>query len=223
MGDLKKENSKIIWGVIATHALVFWFVSSGLPRSMVTWKQIVEEVPALAPAGLAFAVVGVIHLMLLGLLPRNLKESIVHWRLRDPLPGGRAFSRYAQRDSRINWSVLTTLGAKPDDSPASQNRTFYAISKQVENDRGVQNAHRAYLAARDAALLNFFAMLFLPVMAAFVVKNLGVPLCYLATLLVAFLGSAIAAQNYAIRFVENVLAAVSVPHRREGDALTEIT
>ena len=69
--------------------------------------------------------------------------------MKDILPGHRAFSVFAKSDPRVNVDVLRTkLGALPL-SPIDENRVWYRLYKQCENEPSVIDAHRRYLLSRD--------------------------------------------------------------------------
>src|SRR5690606_15254291 len=96
---LKGQNSTWIWTVVAADAVALaGFAFPSVADQITSW---------LASARLAGASLApVIVLLLTSILPTELKEALVFWRVRDVLPGHRAFSVYAQKDPRIDLNRL---------------------------------------------------------------------------------------------------------------------
>jgi len=87
------------------------------------------------------------------LLPRPFKEALVFWRLRNRLPGHRAFVK-AKSDrydlERVtNYQVLASL------SGDHQQRLFYQIYKKHREEPTVAHCNFRYCAWRDTASLFF--------------------------------------------------------------------
>ncbi|EHP42302.1 hypothetical protein OR16_15274 [Cupriavidus basilensis OR16] len=62
----------------------------------------------------------VVVLLLTGLLSHEAKARLVYWRIRNPLPGSQAFTKYAPADARTDMKALArNVGALPTD-PASR-------------------------------------------------------------------------------------------------------
>lgn len=154
--------------------------------------------------GLA-AVGGLILLVLQELVPRSVKEVLVFFRLRDRLPGCRAFSVIAARDPRIDPVELGVLLPSKTMTGVEQNALWYRWLKSVEADPAIADNHHRFLALRDAAVLLFLLGLTSPFLACISAQHsrwfiLG------AAFLGAYLVTALAARNSAIRLVANVIA-----------------
>ena len=74
---------------------------------------------------------------------------------------------------------------------------------------GVLDAHKSYLAARDIGIINLILFVLLPGFSWWATSHLERVATYAAALLVSYLMIAFAARVYAVRFVQNVLAAAS--------------
>ena len=155
---------------------------------------------------LIFLSLSLASLALDGLFPKKIKETVVHRRLKNPLPGSRAFSQIAQQDTRIDLQTIKAkYGPLPSD-PLEQNQVFYKIYKTCAETVGVKDAHKSYLLFRDLA----FDAYILSILATFYTAFLGAgfrkaALVLLCGVLTGFLLSLIAT-NFASRFVSNVLA-----------------
>jgi len=210
--SLKQQNAWLIRAVLAIHALAFGYVAFGdganlaLPLDDVALDHVGK---ALAPGASALAAMALAKLVLLGALPSRLRDSLVHWRLRHPLPGARAFTRIGPADLRVDMAALAARhGPLPSDA-SEQDRAFYKIYRTVANDVGVLDAHRSHLAARDICVINVLVMILLPGLAFWACGDLERVEIYSVGLFLAYVVTAFAAQTYARRFVENVLAAAS--------------
>ena len=77
----------------------------------------------------------------------------------NPLPGSFAFSRYAERDTRIDLSALRRIVHPWPIEPRDQNTQWYRLYKSVEVEPAVTNAHRHFLLARDYSSIAFLMLL----------------------------------------------------------------
>lgn len=133
------------------------------------------------------------------------KAVIVFWRIRNPMPGSRAFSVHAPADARIDLGALEkNVGEFPNDERA-QNSMWYRLYKLVENDVSVLESHQSYLMFRDIAAMSALLILLVP-LALFLFGNkppvVGLSAAFFA---VQYLIAAVAARNSGVRFVQNVL------------------
>ncbi|WP_244125874.1 hypothetical protein [Burkholderia gladioli] len=139
------------------------------------------------------------------LLSHSQKAILVFWRLRNPMPGSRAFSVYAQTDTRIDVDALKKkVGAFPSDE-RDQNSTWYRLYKQVENEVSVLESHQKFLMFRDIAAMS---LLLVPLVAfgLFLFGNTFTAIAWSAMVFaVQYLIAVLAARNSGIRFVQNVL------------------
>lgn len=155
---------------------------------------------------LIFISLSIASLALDGLVPKHVKEKIVHRRFNNPLPGSRAFTRVALNDSRIDMDAIEAKYGPLPTAPAEQNKTFYKISKSCHDAVGVKDAHRSYLLFRDLSFDTYILSLFATVCTA----SFGMGVAKSMLVLAAGIGAAfllsVIATNFANRFVCNVLA-----------------
>lgn len=145
-------------------------------------------------------------LLLTGPLSHEAKARLVYWRLAHPLPGCRAFTKYALADARIDMKALAkNVGALPTD-PGEQNAKWYKLYRLVSDDAAVAHAHRLYLMYRDMAAMSLFLVPLVP--AALWYAGAVSASRWIAGGLFAlqYVLCAISARHSGARFVCNVLA-----------------
>lgn len=151
-------------------------------------------------------VLPVLVLLLVNVLPHEVKSSLVFWKFRDALPGCQAFTRYAPRDQRIDMAALKkNVGAFPT-APADQNARWYKLYKQVPADPTVRDAHRHYLMYRDMAALSLPLIVLVPAALYFTGLAPAAQWSAAALFLVQYILTALSARWSGVRFVCNVLA-----------------
>ncbi|QQN73888.1 hypothetical protein [Croceicoccus sp. YJ47] len=202
--SLKRQNMK--WLVLLAGADVlatFLFVAPELARGVTLTELGVGRV-------LSTAVLPVVVLLLVNVLPHEVKSSIVFWKVQDALPGCRAFTRYAPRDQRIDMTALKkNVGPFPSE-PAEQNAKWYKLYKQVPTEPNVRDAHRNFLLYRDMAALSLPLIVLVPVALHFVGIAGGAVLLAGALFLIQYFLTALSARWSGVRFVCNVLAVHSI-------------
>lgn len=151
------------------------------------------------------AVGGLILLVLQEVVPRSVKEVLVFFRLKERLPGCRAFSVIAVRDPRIDPLELGVLLPSAPMSGVEQNALWYRWLKSVESDPAIADNHHRFLALRDAAVLLCVLGIASPFLAFLGPQHLGWFVLG-GAFLAAYLVTALAARNSAIRLVANVIA-----------------
>lgn len=180
-----------IIGAYIASATAMGFDPSALPRSL------------LQPLGVA-GLAGVLMLVFQEMLPRSVKEVIVFWRLRERVPGYRAFSTIAPQDSRVDPTELAVVLPDRTLSAAEQNALWYRWLKAVEADPGIADNHHRFLALRDCAVL--LLLLALVSLIGCFVLDMDRGLIIAAVCFGSYLLVGIAARNAAVRLVGNVIA-----------------
>ena len=155
---------------------------------------------------LTTTVMPVVVLLIVNVLPHDVKSMLVYWEPLGVLPGCEAFTKYGPRDPRIDMASLKkNVGALPTESNA-QNSKWYKLYKQVPNEPEVQEAHKLFLMYRDMAVLSLPLVALVPLS----LNVAGVSNSTLALaaglFVVQYLLTAFSARWSGIRFVCNVLA-----------------
>lgn len=146
------------------------------------------------------------------ILPRSFKEFLVFLRVRDRLPGCRAFSQAS--NDRFDLSRITNLRSLRELSGAEQQRTFYKVYKKHSSDAAVSGKSFRYLAWRDTAAIYFLlSLLTVPVASLLPGAFRSQPAYQLAAFAAfGYLLTAIAARLAAHGFVSQVLSCETSEH-----------
>lgn len=155
-----------------------------------------------AVAGLA----GIFLLVLQEVFPRAVKEALVFWRIRDRIPGCRAFSVLAPREARIDQAKLATLVPTSPMSPADENALWYRWLKEFEDNVVVAESHRRYLSLRESAVLLASLTVVSPLLGFVPPHSWPGALALCALAVGGYVVTAYAARNAGERFVCNVMA-----------------
>jgi hypothetical protein len=201
--SLNEQNVRALRYFVAAHVTVFFVVvASSIPAKVAgEWSAVARSIGPWAVVS-SFVVI-----LLLGNIPTALIYSVVFHRVRNALPGHRAFSVYVYRDPRIDVPRLTArIGSFPTESK-QQNARWYSLYVAHESDARVSGAHRRFLLMRDATGLSIAVLVilwgFILVVArpeAVVTEVYGL-VCLLQTILLS-----VATRRYAESFVCDVLA-----------------
>ena len=125
------------------------------------------------------------------------------------MPGAGAFTKIGPKCHRISMDVIAKrYGSLPMEA-VEQDRLFYAIYHEFKDETGVLNSHRSYLATRDIATINPILVAPLPSFAWIFSGSGTLAAAYSGSIFLIYLLSAVAAQNYSVRLVENVLSSAS--------------
>lgn len=198
--SLKTQNIPRVWGVVIADALSL--VGLTYPAHLDRVSLSIATVVRFSSAAIAPVAV----LLLTSIVPAAVKDAFVFWRVRNAMPGHRAFSLHAQRDSRIDLQRLReNIGRFPKD-PREQNTLWYRLYKKVEADLMIIFAHRNYLLFRDIAALSAVLVVVAPII--LLVLGAALPAIWSSFCLFAiqYLATALAARNHGNRLVTNVLA-----------------
>lgn len=209
--SLKEQNAWLIRAAMVGHVLTFaWVTAEPLKLLSLDKDSMANRLEAsLAPGTAALGLIMIASLLLLGMINPNWRDRLIHWRLHDPLPGCRAFSRIGPESSHVNMEQLTkNFGPLPEDG-AEQNRLFYKLYSDFREDIGVLDAHGRYLAARDLGTITALIMLGLPWLTWWATDNAPRSFAYGCALFAVYFFCALAAKNYSWRMVQHVLALAS--------------
>lgn len=209
--SLKEQNAWLIRTALVVQMLVFaYVVFKPLPIEQLADAGVMRKVQEfLAPGSISLGLIALTRLVLLGLIPAQMRDRLVHWRWSWPLPGSRAFTKIGPADSRIDMKKLQKEHGRLPTDPSRQSSLFYSIYKKHSDDVGVLDAHKSYLAARDVATINLILLILLVPLAAYFVQDSARIEFYAAAMFAAYALMCIAAQVYGARLVQNSLAVES--------------
>lgn len=202
--SLKAANLAWQWSVVAVDTLVI--VLLAFPELLTN-----GAVKEFAWVRALFAgAAPVIVLLIASLFSSDIKATLVFWRIKETLPGHRAFSVHALCDPRIDLEALRKhVGAFPQ-AAREQNALWFKLYKKVESEITVAEAHRHYLLFRDLASMSILLIPIAAVALHFTGASGIAALSAAVFLFVQYAATAIAARHSGIGFVTNVLTLHSV-------------
>lgn len=205
--SIKDTYKKSLYVFISANILLFWIISLKRSFSLDSLYLIANELST--PKSIFVILSPIIAVVLNGFLSNKIKEILVFWKLKNRLPGCRAFTNLAVEDHRIDVVALKRKIGKFPKDPTEQNRKWYKLYKGISDNNIVFESHRDFLFTRDLGAISFlFILIFIPI-AYFYWEDKNIRNIYTGYLFLQYIGTAIAAKNYGNRFVCNVLAIVS--------------
>lgn len=210
-GSLNSQNVRMLRALVIAHvaACLVWVAGDHLLATDGT--EVAGLSKALGPVAQSLSVgfltlASLATIAMTNLVPRGLKSNLVHLRTSHPLPGCRAFSKYARSDDRIDTVALIRVhGTLPSD-PKQQNALWYSflIGQQAKHPYIGYN-HRVYLLLVDSAAL---VLVLLPLIAIIlaITGSLASGWILLALMGGEFLIAGQAARNAGVGLVTDVLA-----------------
>lgn len=198
--NLKSKNTTLLWVFLAANVIIILTIS--FPNfveqfDIILWTKTIGA--SIAP---------VILFLFNGLLSSHQKAIIIFWRLKDPLPGSRAFSELIKKDSRIDIKKLKSKFGIFPRKASEQNKLWYHIYRQNASNILVTESHGAFLLARDLTSLSFLLMLVMGVLALAYISPI-IKYYYFLFLIIQYFANLVNARNRGQRFVTNVLAVES--------------
>lgn len=212
---LKQENRKWLIGYLLLQVIIFAIFSSLLSSNIEDisdFYDIVKNPKSIFSLGLL-----IVSIVLEGLLNNPIKEFLVFWRIKDRLPGHRAFSNISENDSRINLNNLQKLFPNGiPKNPRDQNSSWYDLYKKFQNEPIIYNAHKMYLLTRDLTALSVSIIPF--VIAGHLILRTPINniLYNIIILIISVIVISISARNYGNRFVANVIVEASTQFNSGG-------
>lgn len=198
--SLKSLNMK--WLVLLTVAdvsAVLFFVAPELIKGASLTEIGIGRV-------LTTTVMPVVVLLIVNVLPHNVKSALVYWKPLGVLPGTEAFTKYGPADPRIDMAALKkNVGSLPS-APTEQNAKWYKLYKQVPNETEVAEAHKLFLMYRDMAVMSLALVVLVPATLLVVGAASAAPRLAAGLFFLQYLVTALSARWSGIRFVSNVLA-----------------
>lgn len=203
--SLKQKNAPYLWSFFCFNLTVFLIVFYSIYIDALSENY--KALFTLRTLGISIA--PLLLFVVNGLLTSNQKAIIVFWRLKNVLPGNRAFSVHALEDDRINYGLLKKLYPDIPVNAKQQNNLWYKIYKTHCEEITVKKSHKDFLLGRDLASLSFLFLLFIgfPV---FFLSDLFYKWYYIILLIVQYLIMVRLAQNHGRKLVKNVLALESI-------------
>lgn len=144
-----------------------------------------------------------------GFLSSEQKAILVFWRLKNVLPGSRAFSKHGKRDPRVDIDRLGVLHAPLPVNPIDQNRLWFKLYKSHREDIAILKSHKDFLLARDMTSMAFLYLMFAGIPMLFF-GTTPISYYYIIFVIMQYLTLVRVGQNKGKAFVTNVLAVESI-------------
>lgn len=199
--NLKAKNSSMLWMYFLFNTSVFLgvFFATNINAIVHDFNSILT----IRTSGILIA--PLILFLVNGILSSNQKACLVFLRIKNPLPGARAFSKHAKKDPRIDLQRLTALHGPFPASLEGENALWYKLYRSNKNEITVIKSHQDFLLARDMASITFL-FIFLAGVPMLFLGTSPISYWFLLALLFEFFLVARVAQNHGRRFVTNVLS-----------------
>lgn len=207
--SMKEQNRTLLAGILAANIgfLYVALTANGFSLEGMSFPKVSRLMPVGAIPCLAIALTTILN--------AHFKAVIVYWRLKDPLPGARAFSMHVYKDPRIDPRLLErSMGRLPSD-PGEQNRVWYRLLKGLEGNAGIAQSHREVLLLRDYAALTFILAL-ASVATPWLANSPFVAKVYMGCMLAQYMLARLSAAVAGVRLVANVLALTCTRIRSEN-------
>lgn len=204
---LKQKNNLPITAYCIAQILIFCLLTTLFDFSSLNFDD-------LAKPGLVSLLSMVLTVILAGLLPDHVKSVLVFWKIKNPLPGCEAFTKHMHKDARIDADTLVAAIGNLPIKPEQQNKLWYRIYKKHADDPVILQSHKDYLLTRDITQISFLFLIFFGIGSFIVIDRYQFALSYSFFLLLIYVLTSIAARNYGVRFVNNVLALEAVARNR---------
>lgn len=199
---LHTRNLPLITAFMVLNYIAFAYVN-GLPWQFlrdvkITNDALIFQNPLIA-VGIHLSI-----LILCFILSANIKNVIIFWRLKDPLPGCRVFTELICKDHRIDIKELENRYGKLPTDPREQNALWYRIYKDKQNEKIILSSHGKWLLFREiTSIALVFALLLSPISGLISCNKTSA--IYSILLIAQYLLLRRAAINAAERFACNVL------------------
>lgn len=204
---LQKENMSNIWKTICMDFLVLNIILTSLNienfMNLIISKNMLDN--SLFKLLSSFILGLLIVKLLLNIIPAEIKHNIIFFRLKNSLPGHRAFSIYVKKDPRIDIENLEKILGTLPISPSEQNRVWYKIYQRHKNDEQIIDSHVKFLFFRDSSILTIYILIAFIILCIIFKATLFqwiLAILFITLQLIIFI---ISARNNGIRFVQNVL------------------
>ena len=209
---LKKANIPMLVVFLIWNVAIFLVASNG---GMATfWTGVRAHIAELKARDSLFVFLSPLILAIAsGLLPSSWKDTLVFWRIKDTLPGCRAFSELVKRDPRIDELFIAKQFPTGHGSPREQNTVWYKWYKEVQNQETVRESHKQFLLNRDLTGIAYLFSVFGSWALFLFGSSASNVITYTVITVLQFLIFSLIARNHGNRFVCNVI--VEYQHKND--------
>lgn len=198
---LKEQNSRLIWTFFSFNVILYYVLIVPQFGKLADF----EISSFLSVQGVWILIVPLILFILNSIISSDLKAILCFWKIKNPLPACRAFSKYIDKDDRIDKAALQAKYGTFPNTPKEQNALWYKIYKSHQENIVVKKSHKDFLLGRDLCSISFLFLLFGGISMLFILRN-DIKWLYFSFLILQYFVLVIVTQNHGKRFVCNALA-----------------
>lgn len=212
MRNIKKEYKKYVIGYFFIY-LIINFIIVAIRYNFISIKtvNIIKENSYIIKPIYTLMVIpllSIIGLMILNIIPSNIKEILIFWKIKDRLPSYRWQDKTISTDSRINVKMLNKkYGRKL--IAQKQHDIWYKAYQRFKGEEVILESQKDYLFARDLCITTILILLIIITIYIIgkIVLNLDIQFIIINIIILATLYVIlnVVTRNNANRFIANVL------------------
>ena len=212
MRNIKKEYKKYVVSYFVIYLLINFFIIIYKYNFMDinTINLIKENETIIKPiySLICVPLLSIIGLLILNIIPSNVKEILIFWKVNNRLPSYRWQNKVVSKDSRMNIKILNKKYGK-NISSQKQHDIWYKAYQKYKADEVILESQKDYLFSRDLCITTILIMPI--ILAIFILSKicLNIELDFIimniTILIILYLVFNIATRNNANRFICNVL------------------
>ncbi|MYA95353.1 MAG: hypothetical protein F4X91_02960 [Nitrospinae bacterium] len=200
--SLKDKNRYRLALVVLANIAAYMAMLNNKGFGIEPWIETLTNIQKLVPGLLVSVLTSVINAQ----IDHVNKARLVFWKWRHPLPGSRAFTECASMDLRIDMDALLNYQDPLPTDPEKQNALWFKWYRGLQNEPGIEQAHREYLFTRDYTSISFLLIVGLGSLGLWEIEDIQIASIYLFSLVAQYFLARRAARNHGVRFVGSVLA-----------------
>lgn len=212
MRNIKKEYKKYVVSYFVIYLLINFLIIIYKYNFMDinTINLIKENETIIKPmySLICVPLLSIIGLLILNIIPSNVKEILIFWKVNNRLPSYRWQNKVVSKDSRMNIKILNKKYGK-NISSQKQHDIWYKAYQKYKADEVILESQKDYLFSRDLCITTILIMPI--ILAIFILSKicLNIELDFIIVnitiLIILYIVFNIATRNNANRFICNVL------------------
>ena len=212
MKNIKKEYKKYVVSYFVIYLLINFLIIIYKYNFMDinTINLIKENETIIKPiySLICVPLLSIIGLLILNIIPSNVKEILIFWKVNNRLPSYRWQNKVVSKDSRMNIKILNKKYGK-NISSQKQHDIWYKAYQKYKADEVILESQKDYLFSRDLCITTILIMPI--ILAIFILSKicLNIELDFIIVnitiLIMLYIVFNIATRNNANRFICNVL------------------
>lgn len=212
MRNIKKEYKKYVVSYFVIYLLINFLIIIYKYNFMDinTINRIKENETIIKPiySLICVPLLSIIGLLILNIIPSNVKEILIFWKVNNRLPSYRWQNKVVSKDSRMNIKILNKKYGK-NISSQKQHDIWYKAYQKYKADEVILESQKDYLFSRDLCITTILIMPI--ILAIFILSKicLNIELDFIIVnitiLIILYIVFNIATRNNANRFICNVL------------------